>query len=190
MKKTIFLSGILALLFSASTAAIAQEMKPLVAMDNSLLQAQAWLSRAIDKNSTYSSGSNSVERISKVKFDGCNLSYRVDHETSDAYIDQIPGMGNRAVSYSSMATTLAFDLKEMNVGGITITPLVSNSNMLMLTIPALGGKQSVSYSFETNDPRFNKTGFKTAAAMTVKANVADQIKLNLVKAALMCQRPE
>jgi hypothetical protein len=178
-----------AVILSISTAAIAQEMKPLVAMDSSLLQTQAWLSKAIDKNSTYSGGSNSVESISKVKFDGCHLSYRVDHETSDAYTDQIPGIGNRAVSYNNMTTTLAFDLKEMNVGGITMTPLVSNSNMLMLTIPALGGKQSVSYSFETSNPRFNTTGFKTAAAMAVKANLADQIKLNLVKAALMCQKP-
>ena len=116
---------IAAILF-VSAAAFAQEMKPLVQMDNSTLQAQAWLSRAIDKNSTYSSNRSTTKSISNVKFDGCRLSYKIETETNNSsYADVSPGMGTKAVSYNTADTTLAFDLGQMNIGSLTMTPLAA-----------------------------------------------------------------
>jgi hypothetical protein len=181
-------------IFFISCPAFSQEMKPLVAMDASITQTQAWLSKSIDKNSTYRSGRNTINTISGVKFNGCQMSYKVESETQLGSFDVFAGgsdgkgPGTQPPSMSTTITTLAFDLKQMNINGITLTPLVSNSNMQMLTVESLQGQQSVSYALNFNNPRFNRSGSQFAATMAVKNDTAQQIKNELVRVMTSCQK--
>jgi hypothetical protein len=160
-------------------------MKPLLAMDNSLSQVQVWLSKTIDKNSTSRSG-NVTDSISRVRFDGCNLSYKVGHEIAT---EPSPSESTKPVNYYMWTTTLAFDLREMNINGITMTPLIANSNMLQLTLPALEGKQNVKFTTDGSLPKLNRSGFQSAATMTLSRNVAEEVKTRLALAAKLCQAP-
>jgi hypothetical protein len=175
--------------FAFSISAFSQEMKPLIAQDASLSQTQAWLAKTIDKNSTYHSG-DSRDSISNVKFDGCRLSYTIEHQTGyNSSSMNLPGSASTsAPAYYSTLTTLALDLKNMNMGGITLTPLVSNTNMQMLTLYSLEGQKSVSFNLQPNNSRFSRTGFQATATLAVKADVAEKIKIGLVQAISFCQR--
>jgi hypothetical protein len=181
------------LVISLASAAFSQDKAPLISMDASMVQTQAWLSKAIDKNSTYRSGRNTVNSISGVNFDGCNLSYKTETETqynSFAVFTGGPdgkGPGTNPTGISGTTMTLAFDLKQMNLNGITLTPLVANSNMQMLTITSLPGQPSVSYDSIFNNPRFNRSGSLFAATMAVKNDVAQQIKNELTRVMTACQ---
>jgi hypothetical protein len=189
-----FLTLTAAMLF-LSTLVFSQDMKPLISMDASLAQTQAWLAKAIDKNSTYSSGRNGniTDSISAVKFDGCKLSYAIENERkAERFGEAWPGGANengaasRPPNYYTTTTTLAFDLKEMDLNGIVLTPLISNSNMQMITIRSREGGQSVSYS--TNYGSFSRSGLRFAATMAVKNEAAEQIKAGLAQAMTLCQK--
>ena len=187
MKRLIFLPGMLAIVVSLSTlstAAFAQEMKPLLAMDNQLAQAQAWLEKAIDKNSTYKSSPSVTESISQVRFDGCRMSFRA---VSEHGIEPSPANGAGAVQYYNTVTTLAFDLKGMDLGGITMTPSVARSNMLLLTLPSIQGQQNVAYESQSWNARFNRKGALFAVTIPVKAELAEQVKAQLLKTSVLCQ---
>ncbi len=178
-----------AAVFALSTFAYSQDKTSLLSMDASMSQTQAWLVKAIDKNSTYRSG-DSRDSISNVKFDGCRLSYTIEHQTSanSSGMNLPGGASTSAPTYYSTLTTLALDLKSMNMNGITLTPLVSNTNMQVLTLYSLESQKSVSFNFQPSNPQFSRTGFQSAATFAVKADVAEKIKTGLVQAISFCQK--
>jgi hypothetical protein len=180
MKKLGILPGILALAFSLSTAAFAQEMKPLLAMDNQLAQAQAMLAKTLD-----SAGANSTQAVSHVTFDGCRMSYQVADSNALGQLNTAA----QTTSFGGLAT-LAFDLKAMNIAGVTLTPLTANSNMLLLTLPAIKGQQNVLIERHSSPFNFSSAagGFLlAAAAMPVRAELAEQLKAQLLKTSVLCQ---
>jgi hypothetical protein len=176
---------LIAVTLSLCSFVFSQDKAPLIAMDPSMAQIQSWLSKAIDKNSTVRS-ENISDSISKVRFDGCNMSYRIDHEDA---VEPSLSRPIQPVSYYTRVTTLAFDLKEMNINGVTLTPFVSKSNMLLLTLPAIDGKQSVKFSVTDSLPRYDRSGFQSTATMTVSGDVAEQVKNKLILAMKVCQAP-
>lgn len=178
-----------AVVFALSTFTFSQDKTSLLSMDASMSQTQAWLVKAIDKNSTYRSG-NSRDSISNVKFDGCRLSYTIEHQTAanSSGMNLPGGASTSAPTYYSTLTTLAFDLKSMNADGITMTPLVSNTNMQALTLYSLEGRKGVTFNFQPNSPQLHRTGSQTAATFVVKTDVAEKIKTGLVQAISFCQK--
>jgi hypothetical protein len=180
MKKLSILAGMLALVVFLSTAAFAQEMKPLLAMDNQLAQAQAMLAKTIN-----SAGANGAQAVSHVTFDGCRMSYQVAAPNALGQLNTAA----QTTSFGGVAT-LAFDLKAMNTGGITLTPLTANSKMLLLTLPAIQGGQNLVP--ERSGSAFNFNGaagsfLQAAATMPVRAELAEQVKAQLLKASVLCQ---
>jgi hypothetical protein len=180
MKKLSILPGLLAFAVSLSTAAFAQEMKPLLAMDNQLAQAQAMLAKSLD-----SAGTNSAQAVSHVTFDGCRMSYQVAAPNAVGQLNTAA----QATSLGGLAT-LAFDLKAMNINGITLTPLTANSNMLLLTLPAIQGRQNVVPERSRSTSNFNGAAgsfLQAAATMPVRAELAEQVKAQLLQASVLCQ---
>jgi hypothetical protein len=78
--------------------------------------------------------------------------------------------------------------KKLTGSGIVMTPLTATTNMRQLTISALRGEPAVSYRCDSGFATLNRSGVRASASMAEKTAVADEVKLNLVKAALLCQK--
>lgn len=183
MKKArIFLYSIL-LLALLCAAGFAQKDKgaPLAA-DASLADTEAWLVKAIGKNSTFHAG-GAKKYISDLKFEGTKFSYilRTEMVPGDSPEDATPADSDsnarEEAGTSSSATVYKFDLKDMDPDALLIKPVPNVNKMSAVIVQSMPGQNSVGV---TTPLKKNSTlSTKATASFIVKEGMAEQLKAAL-----------
>lgn len=196
MKYLITFVFLTATLWLAPPALVAQDKGDLtpLAANASLDETQKWLVKAIGKNNTFSvknTKNKTKNSIADIKFNGCQLSYRIVQETMIEALN-LPQMSTQSGGTSGsqgeniMRSELIFNfaLKNIDPAGVTLNDLPTDAAQLIL-LKVVGDNKLVNYK---NNPGTQnaREGTQASAYMNIKKTVAGQIRDGLVQAIKLC----
>ena len=192
MRKTNFFIGAILLIISFSVISFSQEMKPLMQMDNSLLQAQTWLQNSLPKASAYAT-THSASRIGDIRFEGCKMSYQ---QFNTSLFDVSGGLDNSqplTERTTGLSVTVTLDLSQVDTKRMALkaftfgSPLGGKADLQKILIYSINDKAGFRYAGGGKDVEMVKWGLKNGVTMLVQNALAQQVKENLMQAAMACQ---
>lgn len=193
MKKQIIVSALLVLFTLAiNVSAQKDKLEPMPA-GASLSDAQAWILKNLPKNFGYSLVDDRV-KISDLKFDGCNLSYRV----LQRYTDQKAAIGDRPALSRTGATEALdipydvhedvwIDLKQLDPARVSLGPLPKPKGMQMIGLETIEKKDLIKFDRKGTSARYNTMGVRSLAVLPVKENAGEALGKGLQYVIRLCQ---
>jgi len=194
MKKQRIFPALLLLLTVLAFDAAAQKDKlaPMPA-DSSLADGQTWISKNLSKNFGYSTVDDTV-KISDMKFEGCNFSYRVFQR----YTDQKAALGDRPALGQTGATTavdvsynvyedVRVDLKQLNPTRVSVSPLPQPKGMQLIGLETVDKKDLIKFDRQGSKVRYNTSGMRNTLGLPVKENAAEALGKGFIRVIQLCQ---
>ena len=184
MKRIKFFSFTMLLLAFSCTASFAQKDKGLtpLAADATLADTQAWLVKAIGKNSTFHLN-GSKKSVSDVKFDGTKFTYTMYSERmpgespEDATPQDSDSNAREESGAQSSATVFKMDMKDIDPDGVLLKPVPNVNKMSAIILQSMPGQNSIGITTPLKKKETLAT--KPTASIIVKESVAEQVKAAL-----------
>jgi hypothetical protein len=176
-------------------ALLAQDKEKIEALPagSTLEQSREWLVKTIDKYFGYSLVEDTVS-ISKLKFDGCKVSYRMFQR----YTDQKSTLGDQPALGQTGATgakdlnyevyeDVSFDLKDIDPTRVGLGPLPRPRSMQMVSLETAGKKDLIHFERKGTSVRYNTTGDRSTVAFPVKEKAGEAIAKAFMYTVQLCK---
>ena len=186
-----FLGAIsMSLVFSNGIFAQSKKRTEPLAENASLETTQKWLAKEIKKFSKYAFENqfrSEITKVSNIKFEGCNISYRYTRAYISASANSIGSIGSPSSSSptTSEETSLySFNLKLLDTDVVLKSSKTKGMQIILLN--TLEKKEDISF---IHDPktRYKKAGSQKSASFTIRETAAEQIKNGFIQAIKLCQ---